>query len=270
MYRGRHLIIASSHTKSMNRFKPWRKCRIGIHSEPIRTIPNHSDICILTNANQSKPIRKTFWISVVEKRLRKESDLIRNFYPNESERIQSKILIRMNQNQSGQEFIFKFEILKPNIQSEWIWINQKTDSFELKITSFSDWFWFIRIENLLLILSDSFRLKSRIESDWDGLIFKLLSEWIRTNTKLNFNPHESDSIRPRIDFQFEWIVFESIRIRSDRSLGLNRINFQAFFNEWDSKRFSDWFGLIRSGLDTDIGMIQNISDSIRLNTRLLS
>ena len=39
---------------------PWRKYRIGIHSEPIRTIPIHSDVCIRANANHSEPIRKTF------------------------------------------------------------------------------------------------------------------------------------------------------------------------------------------------------------------
>ena len=33
---------------------PWRKLRIETHSEPIRTIPNHPDICIRTNANQSE------------------------------------------------------------------------------------------------------------------------------------------------------------------------------------------------------------------------
>ena len=36
---------------------PWRKYRIGIHSEPIRTTPIHSDTCIRANANHSKPIR---------------------------------------------------------------------------------------------------------------------------------------------------------------------------------------------------------------------
>ena len=34
--------------------------RIGIHFEPIRTIPNHSDICIRANANQSDPSEKRF------------------------------------------------------------------------------------------------------------------------------------------------------------------------------------------------------------------
>ena len=40
--------------------RPWRRYRIGIHSEPIRTIPNHSDIWIGVNANHSEPIRKSF------------------------------------------------------------------------------------------------------------------------------------------------------------------------------------------------------------------
>ena len=48
--------------------QPWRKYRIGIHSEPIRTIPIHSDICIQANPNHSEPIRKMFCNSFDEKR----------------------------------------------------------------------------------------------------------------------------------------------------------------------------------------------------------
>ena len=47
---------------------PWRRYRIEIYSEPIRTIPIHSDICIRANANHSEPIRKTSFISFDEKR----------------------------------------------------------------------------------------------------------------------------------------------------------------------------------------------------------
>ena len=52
---------------------PWRKYRIEIHSESIRTIPNHSDICIRANANHSESIRKTFCISFDEKRSKHQS-----------------------------------------------------------------------------------------------------------------------------------------------------------------------------------------------------
>ena len=48
--------------------RTWRKYRIGINSEPIRTIPFHFDICIRANSNHSEPIRKTFCISFDEKR----------------------------------------------------------------------------------------------------------------------------------------------------------------------------------------------------------
>ena len=69
----------------------WRKYQIGIHSEPIRTIPIHSDICIRANANHSEPIQKTFCKSFDEKR--KESirpnpiriDPNRTFNQNQSE-----------------------------------------------------------------------------------------------------------------------------------------------------------------------------------------
>ena len=45
---------------------------IGTHSDPIRTIPIHSDICIRANANHSEPIRKTYYMSkFFEKILRK-------------------------------------------------------------------------------------------------------------------------------------------------------------------------------------------------------
>ena len=47
---------------------PWRKYRIEIPSESIRTIPIHSEICIRANANHSEPIQKTFCISFDEKR----------------------------------------------------------------------------------------------------------------------------------------------------------------------------------------------------------
>ena len=47
---------------------PWRKYRKGIHSEPIRTIPIHSDIRIRANANHSELIRKMFCNSFDEKR----------------------------------------------------------------------------------------------------------------------------------------------------------------------------------------------------------
>ena len=36
---------------------PWRKYRIEIYSDSIRTIPIHSDICIRANANHSEPFR---------------------------------------------------------------------------------------------------------------------------------------------------------------------------------------------------------------------
>ena len=86
---------------------------------------------------------------------------------------------------------------------------------------------------------------------------------------MNFNPKLAPgrSIRARIDSDWKFTVdsFGFIRVEVSNGIGLNRINFQVFFNKRDWKRFSDWFGLIRIGTDTDIGMIQNISDSIRFN-----
>ena len=79
---------------------PWQKYRIGIHSEPIRTIPLHSAICIRANANHSEPIWKTFCISFDEKQ----------FY------------FRIN---PGSDWY------KPNFQSESIWMNPRSVWFGL-------------------------------------------------------------------------------------------------------------------------------------------
>ena len=38
--------------------EPWGKFRIGIHFESIRTILNHSEICVRANTNQLEPIQK--------------------------------------------------------------------------------------------------------------------------------------------------------------------------------------------------------------------
>ena len=81
-----------------------------------------------------------------------QSDLIRGFYPNESERIQSKFSIRMNQSQSRHDWFT-------------IYVNQSSDWFELNIRFRS-----IRVQ----IDSDSFGLKIysgfvRNSSDWLGM-----------------------------------------------------------------------------------------------------
>ena len=48
-FKKKFIIVGTSLEKL-----PWRKYRIGIHSEPIRTIPIHSDVCIQANANHSE------------------------------------------------------------------------------------------------------------------------------------------------------------------------------------------------------------------------
>ena len=74
------------------------------------------------------------------------------------------------------------------------------------------------------------------------------SDW----SKPNF---QSGSIRiiPTLDW-LDWYGLKTwFRIDSD-SFGLSRIDFLPFFIKRVIKRFSDWFGKIRIGLDTDIGM----------------
>ena len=67
-----------------------------------------------------------------------------------------------------------------------------------------------------------------------------------------------------------WINSRSYRfrfIRSDVSelIGLSRINFWTFFIKRDTKRFSDWFGMIRVGSDTDIEINRNSFDWLGMN-----
>ena len=54
--------------------------------------------------------------------------------------------------------------------------------------------------------------------------------------------------------------FGLVQIHSDCCLGLGQIHFLPFFIKRNTKRFSEWFGMIRIGSDTDIGMNRNSSD----------
>ena len=47
---------------------PWQNFWIEVYSEPIGTIPIHSDMRIRAKANHAEPIRKTFCILFNEKR----------------------------------------------------------------------------------------------------------------------------------------------------------------------------------------------------------
>ena len=92
------------------------------------------------------------------------------------------------------------------------------------------------------------------------------SEWIRTNPK----PIFSIRIIPTLDL-FGLILIENsvwinpspdriglAWIQTDCYFGLmrlGRIICLPFFIKRDAKRFSDWFGMIRIGSDTDIGIV---------------
>ena len=93
------------------------------------------------------------------------------------------------------------------------------------------------------------------------------SEW----SKPNF---QSESIRiiPTLKlFGLIWIEnlvsdwFGFIRNDVSELTGLSRIYFLMFFIKRDTKRFSDWFGMIRIGSDIDMGMNRNSSDSLGMN-----
>ena len=90
------------------------------------------------------------------------------------------------------------------------------------------------------------------------------SEWIRANSKPSF---QSKSIR--MNPRSEWFGLKTwFRIHSDCCLWLNRIRSDPilpFFIKRVTKRFSDWFGMIRIGSDTDIGMNRNNSNCFWMN-----
>ena len=121
------------------------------------------------------------------------------------------------------------------------------------------------------------------------LIPRHQSEWIRmnlkqseTNISTQINPisdlskpnFQSESIRmnPRSEwFELIWIeILVSdwigfIRIDVSELIGLRQIDFWPLFIKRDTKRFSDWFGMIRIGSDTDIGMNRNSSAWLGMN-----
>ena len=121
--------------------------------------------------------------------------------------------------------------LTPRHQSEWIRTNPKP-SFQ----------------------SRSIRINP--SSDWSQLNFQ--SEWIRMNPRSErfglILIENSLWINPSLDcFGLIWIEnmvpdwFGFIRINVSEWIGLSRIDFLPFFIKWDTKRFSDWFRIIRIG-----------------------
>ena len=102
---------------------PFRKFRIEIHSEPIRTIRNQFEIWVRVNANQSRPIRKKFLILFAENRW----NMINSFI-----RIENMIHILWH------SFELKFRI-------EWDWLRLifKRDFHEIE-NFYLDWFRLIR------------------------------------------------------------------------------------------------------------------------------
>ena len=107
-----------------------------------------------------------------------------------------------------------------------------------------------------------------------------LSEWIRNQV---FNPDQSDLGFVRIDSDWKFGLdqselglirianlvsdwFRFIRIDVSELVGLSRMDFWSFFIKLYTKRFSDWFVIIRIGSDTDIGMNRNSSDWLGMNS----
>ena len=90
--------------------------------------------------------------------------------------------------------------------------------------------------------------------------------FILIDSDRKFGLDQSELRFTRIDLDWK-LGFGLIRIHSDWCLGigLSRIDFWPFFIKRDIKRFSDWFGIIRIGSDTDIGMNRNSSYWLGMN-----
>ena len=73
------------------------------------------------------------------------------------------------------------------------------------------------------------------------------------------------SIRARIDSELK-LGLGLVQIHSDYCLRLNRIDFLPFFIKRVTKIFSNSFGMIRIGSNTDIGMNRNSPVWLRINS----
>ena len=107
-------------------------------------------------------------------------------------------------------------------------------------------------------------IPNQSEKRFVSRLMKNVQKSIRLNpknseTSIRMNPSEYELGLIQTKF--------SIRIWSDVSelIGLSRMEFWLFFIKRDTKRFSDWFGMIRIGSDTDIGMNRNSSDRLGNN-----
>ena len=130
----------------------------------------------------------------------------------------------------------------------------------------SDWFFIVFIKQDTKRFSDWFGM-IRIGSDSDiGIV---LIKWIQDRNdsdwiwlKIRFGSISSciDRIENLVS---DWFGFSRIDVLE--LIGLSRIDFWPFFIKRDSKRFSDWFGMIRNGSDTDIRMNWNNSDWLGMN-----
>ena len=88
--------------------------------------------------------------------------------------------------------------------------------------------------------------------------------FIQIDSDWKFGLDQSQLGLIRIDLDWK-LGFGLVRIHVLELIGLDRIDFWPFFIKRDTKRFSDWFGIIRIGSDTDVGMNRNSSDWLGMN-----
>ena len=145
----------------------------------------------------------------------------------------------------------------------------------------------------IVIHSEPFRTNSKtfcivLDENGKKLIWpnpRQQSEWVRTNPKLSFQSDQSElgliqtelsiRINPNhfdlgfigIDSDWKFSLEQSelglIRIKNlvSDSFGLARIDFLPFFIKRDTKRFSDWYGMIHIGsnqISEWIGIVSSI------------
>ena len=109
--------------------------------------------------------------------------------------------------------------------------------------------------------SDLIRLIPRHQSDQSETKFSiqiiLSLDWSKPNFQsesIRMNPRSEWFGLIRVDLDWK-LSFGLIRIDVSELIGLSWIDFWPFFIKRDTKRFSDWFGMICIGSDTDIGIV---------------
>ena len=112
---------------------------------------------------------------------------------------------------------------------------------------------------MVLLIQTEFSIKINPNHSDLGFI-RIDSDW-----KFGVDQYELGLIRIDLDWK---LGFGFIRIVASNQFGLGQIDFLPFFIKRIIKCFSDWFGMIRIGSDTDIGIVLIGSEWIPISLNL--